>query len=102
MVNMHEGGMMPQTLVPLKIRGPHAPGVSLPLGADAPATPRASHTATETEGEHLVPLAKLEKDAIRTAIARFGDTAAGKEQAARALGIGIATLYRKLKSLTSE
>ena len=38
----------------------------------------------------------LEKKEIEKAIELFGDTTEGKKKAAEALGIGIATLYRKL------
>src|SRR5206468_2950692 len=43
------------------------------------------------------PLQDLEKEAIATALNRFGHDVNGKKQAAEALGIGIATLYRKVK-----
>ncbi|HMM19458.1 MAG TPA: sigma 54-interacting transcriptional regulator [Selenomonadales bacterium] len=45
----------------------------------------------------IMPLAELEQRAIAAAIAAFGDTAEGKNQAAEALGISRATLYRRLK-----
>src|SRR5699024_8879129 len=43
----------------------------------------------------IKPLELLEKQEIEKAINLFGDNTKGKEQAAKALGIGIATLYRK-------
>lgn len=43
-------------------------------------------------------LKEIEQEEIRKAIAYYGDTTEGKKQAAKALGIGIATLYRKLQS----
>ena len=39
----------------------------------------------------------VEKAYIDEAIRVYGDTTEGKQKAADALGIGIATLYRKLK-----
>ena len=104
MINMHEGGMMPSTLVPLKIRNAYAGGlVPAPMTAPpAMSSTRFPDAPTGSPGgapEAIVPLADLESAAIRNAIARFGDTSAGKKQAARALGIGIATLYRKLKDM---
>ena len=52
----------------------------------------------ETAGEGLVePLAELERRAIERALAIYGQDSKGKGKAAKALGIGLATLYRKLK-----
>ena len=39
----------------------------------------------------------MEKEYIRKALSLYGDTQEGKERAADELGIGIATLYRKIK-----
>ena len=41
-------------------------------------------------------LKELERKAIREAIACYGDNTQGKKKAAKQLGIGLATLYRKL------
>lgn len=49
----------------------------------------------------IKPLELLEKQEIEKAINLFGDNTKGKEQAAKALGIGIATLYRKLQNIES-
>lgn len=38
-----------------------------------------------------------ERERIKAELARYGTTVAGKQQAAKSLGIGIATLYRKLR-----
>lgn len=46
--------------------------------------------------DEVMPLEELEQREIRKAILKFGDSKKGKEKAAEALGIGIATLYRKL------
>ena len=45
----------------------------------------------------IKPLKDVEKAYIDEAIRVYGDTTEGKQKAADALGIGIATLYRKLK-----
>ena len=45
----------------------------------------------------VTPIAELERQAIHSALQRYGRSAEGKEQAAKALGISKATLYRKLK-----
>lgn len=60
--------------------------------------PRSLQTPTPAPGSTALPtLAALEKTAIQTAMAQFGWTTAGKRAAAAQLGIGIATLYRKLE-----
>lgn len=46
-----------------------------------------------------MPLRELEENAVRQALAVYGDTVEGKKQAAAALGIGVATLYRKLRAM---
>ncbi len=46
--------------------------------------------------EKQLTLREIEKIAIKNAISKFGNTTSGKKQAARQLGIGLATLYRKL------
>lgn len=52
----------------------------------------------EAAGEGVVePLAELEKRAIERALALFGRDSRAKTKAAKALGIGVATLYRKIK-----
>ena len=50
---------------------------------------------TETSVNAL--LAELEKRAIERALALFGHDSKAKAKAAKALGIGVATLYRKIK-----
>jgi len=47
-------------------------------------------------------LGQLEKETIMRSLHYFGDTYQGKENAAQALGIGIATLYRKLSQFSKE
>ncbi|MGL5513638.1 MAG: sigma-54 interaction domain-containing protein, partial [Sporomusa sp.] len=50
----------------------------------------------------IMPLAELEKAAIRNALTRFGTSTEGKIRAAEALGISKATLYRKLKEYETD
>ena len=54
--------------------------------------------AAEDDDQNL-NLKSLEIEAIREALTRFGVSTAGKEKAARYLGISLATLYRRLKTL---
>lgn len=53
-------------------------------------------------GKEPVPLKQMEKEAILNALAWFGNTPAGKEAAAEAMGISRATMYRKLKEYELE
>jgi len=48
-------------------------------------------------GPAIRPLYDVEQEYIMQAIKHYGDTTKGKQEAARRLGIGIATLYRKLQ-----
>ncbi|MEW6399047.1 MAG: helix-turn-helix domain-containing protein, partial [Bacillota bacterium] len=52
---------------------------------------------SDSQQPGLVPLADMERDLIMRALQYYGHSAAGKAEAARHLGIGVATLYRKLK-----
>ena len=45
----------------------------------------------------IVPLSNLEKQAIIQALHQYGSSMDGKEAICNKLGIGIATLYRKVK-----
>jgi transcriptional regulator with PAS, ATPase and Fis domain len=47
-------------------------------------------------------LAARERETILSCLKEFGTTVEGKEKAARALGVGIATLYRKLAQYNQE
>ncbi|MDO5028101.1 MAG: sigma 54-interacting transcriptional regulator [Bacillota bacterium] len=49
--------------------------------------------------DQITPLEKLEQKEILKALNIFGTNTRGKEEAAKALGIGIATLYRKIQGL---
>ncbi|MCG1011693.1 sigma 54-interacting transcriptional regulator [Tepidanaerobacter sp. GT38] len=50
----------------------------------------------------LIPLEKMEIDLIKRALDLYGGSVTGKQKAAEALGIGIATLYRKIKKYSLE
>ena len=45
----------------------------------------------------IMPLDKMEQMMLKAALARYGETLAGKKKAAHALNISLATLYNKLK-----
>ena len=47
--------------------------------------------------DEIIPLKELERRAILHAVEVCGETVEGKQEAAKRLGIGIATLYRKLE-----
>ena len=49
--------------------------------------------------EHKISLKEVERREIQRAIAQYGTTTQGKRMAAKELGIGLATLYRKLEEL---
>lgn len=50
----------------------------------------------------ILPLREVEQYYIRRALNYYGEDSKGKEMAAEALGIGIATLYRKIKDKEKE
>ena len=49
--------------------------------------------------QRVVPLSELEKNEIKKALDIYGYDTKGKKMAARKLGIGIATLYRKIEHM---
>lgn len=51
----------------------------------------------DVDSRPVIPLNKLEKQAIHRALDIYGDSTQGKRQAASSLGISLATLYRKLE-----
>ena len=70
----------------------------LPAKITASTKRRFSPKLDEAAGDGLVePLAILEKRAIERALAIYGHDSKAKNKAAKALGIGVATLYRKIK-----
>ncbi|MDR1658484.1 MAG: sigma 54-interacting transcriptional regulator [Deltaproteobacteria bacterium] len=92
MVNLHEGGPLNESLVPANIR------VATMAAKETRADLTTVSPSTPPENE-VVALERLEREAICGALARFGHTTTGKKEAARALGIGLATLYRRLRHL---
>jgi transcriptional regulator with PAS, ATPase and Fis domain len=85
MVNMHDGPTLAASHLPAKI-------------LDSAEKSVASDNAANTQDKRpIIPLAELERRAIDNALAYYGHNAEGKRLAAEALGIGIATLYRKIK-----
>lgn len=54
----------------------------------------------EKQEEEYMTLKEMETQAIRRALERFGTTTEGKKEAAKSLGIGLATLYRKMESFS--
>ncbi len=55
-----------------------------------------AHKEDQTGADRLLTLRELEADAIDKALQIYGRTTEGKKMAARKLGIGLATLYRKI------
>ncbi|AFQ43607.1 sigma-54 interaction domain-containing protein [Desulfosporosinus meridiei] len=49
--------------------------------------------------DEIMPIEQMEKHLINMAIERYGNAVEGKKQAAKALGISLATLYNKLKTM---
>ena len=89
MVNMApSGGVLHPDMLPASVRG------ALPSSAPSPSTP--------LPPGGIIPLRDLERNAILDAVRRCGDDTPGKKAAAAALGIGVATLYRKLKEYEDE
>lgn len=58
---------------------------------------QASVPAPHGECDEVMPLAEVERAVIKKALDRFGLTTEGKRLAAGRLGIGLATLYRKIQ-----
>ncbi|MHB8075511.1 sigma-54 interaction domain-containing protein [Desulfosporosinus fructosivorans] len=48
----------------------------------------------------IMPIEQMEKQMIRLAMKRYGDSVEGKKQAAKALRISLATLYNKLRTMS--
>jgi len=76
MVNMMENGVINDTSIPINIK-------------------KNSHR--NTKKEKIRTLKEIEQEEILKAIEYYGNTTEGKIEAANALGIGIATLYRKIQ-----
>lgn len=65
--------------------------------ADGGTSGEVSAQKTRSAPAVVIPLKELEKKAIKEAMDLYGEDTKGKREAARALGIGLATLYRKLE-----
>ena len=50
--------------------------------------------------DEIMPIEQMEKQMIRLALDRYGDSVVGKRQAAKALKISLATLYNKLRTMS--
>ncbi len=95
-----EGGSATVGLLPAKIRAAASPPPCTVSLANVQQQQSALlHSSEMAKSNTIIPLAELEKTAIINALERYGNTAKGKQEAADALGIGIATLYRKIKEL---
>jgi DNA-binding NtrC family response regulator len=100
MINLHAGGPLSLGLVPPDIReAVRAAGTAGAAEASRGPAPRPEPLPALLAGDEIIPLERLELEAILRAIERCGDTAEGKRQAARALGVSLATLYRRLKAI---
>ncbi len=80
MVNMMEDGIVDNNSIPINIRNHR----------------NIDDDKSDDKIGGIRTLKELEQSEIKKAIEYFGDTTDGKASAAKALGIGIATLYRKL------
>lgn len=69
--------------------------------AETKTSTKESDTDSRQEKE-IITLKELEQREIRRAIQQCGNTTQGKKEAARQLGIGLATLYRKLEEITNS
>lgn len=88
MVNlMGEDGTLDVSMLPEDIR----------TGSREAAAPTENGPEKQTGAGQILSLRELEKNAIRQALLQCGNHTAGKAMAARKLGIGMATLYRKIQ-----
>ena len=99
MVNINPGGDLTCAMLPRKISE-----AAMAAHHDAQRSFRfpsggGSASPPPAQAAPIVPLRELEENAVRQALAVYGDTVEGKTQAAAALGIGVATIYRKLRAM---
>lgn len=88
MVNlMGEDGTLDVSMLPEDIR----------TGSREAAAPTENGPGKQTGAGQILSLRELEKNVIRQALLQCGNHTAGKAMAARKLGIGMATLYRKIQ-----
>lgn len=64
--------------------------------------PRDFQQQKASRSEEIMTLRELEQREIRRALEQYGITTKGKQTAAKKLGIGLATLYRKLDEMDSS
>lgn len=99
---INEGGSATVGLLPAKIRAEASLKQNASLSAQVPVqlvTELHSSSQAPASPRDIIPLAELEKQAIIAALELYGSNAKSKEKIAEALGIGIATLYRKIKEM---
>ena len=65
-----------------------------------PAPPAVEEQPNTPDTQQIIPLVQMEEQAIRAALNIFGVSTAGKKKAAHALGLSLATFYRKLQSFS--
>lgn len=95
MINMYEKGSLSTALLPAKLLGSIPPGSYSEAVRGALSAVGAGDASASAP---VVPLDELEYGVILNTLARFEDSTKGKRLAAEALGISLATLYRKLKN----
>ncbi len=92
MVNMNDSQIMQPASLPAKIRDANTAGPRPHHGA--PLQPGTIASLLHTE--EVLPMEVYEEEIIRKAVAVYGNSTEGKRKAAEALGISLATLYRKV------
>ncbi|GFH63173.1 MAG: sigma-54 dependent transcriptional regulator [Candidatus Desulfovibrio kirbyi] len=92
---MPENGSLDLGCLPVQLLETARKGVKAQRGA--PGDGAAMHVRTVTE-----PLSVLEERAIRAALEIYGRSVEGKKKAAAALGLSLATLYRKMNVFQFE
>lgn len=83
------------------VKQPDAGGVTQHSDENKAAGPSEA-SLRRTGIESILSLKELEQREIRRAIAECGNTTQGKKEAAKMLGIGLATLYRKLEGMNQD
>lgn len=95
MVSMHAGGnIIAMEQLPANMAGTEKRGMA---GENFSGSGDVSPGGKSDPGEEVETLATVERRAITAALAKYGTSVKGKHLAAEALGIGIATLYRKIR-----
>jgi transcriptional regulator with PAS, ATPase and Fis domain len=94
-VNMlPEDGRLSLECLPTQFLGERSAGIRPASGTKTVATRH------KDDSGDILPLELLEEREIRKALAKFGTTTKGKKEAAGALGLSLATLYRKMQSFS--